>query len=292
MAEMNPLQVEDLSKKFPDRRGLGTVHAVSGVSFSVLQGEIVGFIGHNGAGKTTTIKCVLGLLKPSGGRISLYNHHPASSAVRKRIGYVPENPDYDDTFTPMEYLSMFASMRGLSGDESDWKTLIERVGLGGWEKTGLRQFSKGMKQRVSLALALQSKPDLLIMDEPTGGLDPVARKEFRDIILEENGRGASIFLSSHILSEVETVCHRAVMLSRGKLVTQGFMTDLLGGENNYRVTASNPETGDRIEMTVSESELQQKLDALRKRSLSVTRVELALRTLEDVYISVSGGDRK
>ncbi len=105
--------------------------------------------------------------------------------MRRRLGYVPENPDYDDSFTSMEYLSMFASMRGLTGGEKQWRALLARVGLQGWERTGIRQFSKGMRQRLSLALALQSEPDLLIMDEPTGGLDPVARKEFRDIILEE-----------------------------------------------------------------------------------------------------------
>lgn len=292
MTESHPLQVVNLSKKFPNKKGLGTVHAVSEVSFTVKAEEIVGFIGHNGAGKTTTIKCILGLLKPSGGKISLWNGHPAQTRVRRRIGYVPENPDYDDSFSPMEYLSMFASMRGLSGGESSWKTLIERVGLKGWEKTGLRQFSKGMKQRLSLAIALQSKPDLLIMDEPTGGLDPVARKEFRDIILEENRRGASIFLSSHILSEVETVCHRAVMLSRGKLVTQGSMKDLLGGESSYRVTAVNPESGVQTELTVPEKQLQSGIDDFRKKGLSVVRVEMALKSLEEVYISVTGGEKK
>ncbi len=289
MTDPYPLHVENLSKKFPGRRGLGTVHAVSGVSFSVRPGEITGFIGHNGAGKTTTIKCVLGLLKPSGGRVSLWGSPPGTASVRRRLGYVPENPDYDDSFTSMEYLSMFSSMRGLTGGEKQWNALLARVGLGGWEKTGIRQFSKGMRQRLSLALALQSKPDLLIMDEPTGGLDPVARKEFRDIILEENARGASVFLSSHILSEVETVCTRAVMLSRGNLITQGFMKDLLGGEKNYRVAGLDPGTGDTMEITIAERELQNTIDSLRGRDITVTRVEPVLKTLEEVYLSVSGG---
>lgn len=292
MEETYPLQVQNLSKKFPGTRGLGTVQAVSDVSFNVNQGEIVGFIGHNGAGKTTTIKCILGLLKPTGGTINLWSGRPGESAVRKRIGYVPENPDYDQSFSPMEYLTMFSSMRGLNGGDKEWIALLDRVGLSGWEKTTIRQFSKGMRQRMSLALALQSEPELLVMDEPTGGLDPVARKQFRDIILEEHDRGASIFLSSHILSEVETVCHRAVMLSKGKLITQGLMQDLLGGEKVFRVIAESPDSGDSIELEVPESSLQEKIDAIRKRGISVTRVELKLKTLEEVYISVSGGGKE
>jgi ABC-type multidrug transport system ATPase subunit len=188
----------------------------------------------------------------------------------------------------MEYLTMFASMRGLAGGEKKWNTILSRVGLSGWEKTVLKQFSKGMRQRMSLALALQSEPDLFLMDEPTGGLDPVARKEFRDIILEENKRGASIFLSSHILSEVETVCNRAVMLSKGKLIAEGSLENLLGAEKTYRLVAENS-SGDSVELEIPESGLQQKIDKAREKGLSVTRVELKLKTLEEVYISVSGG---
>ncbi len=291
MSDMHPLLVKELSKNFPGKKGIGTVHAVSKVSFEVRQGEIVGFIGHNGAGKTTTIKCILGLLNPSGGKINLWNGKPADPAVRKRIGYVPENPDYDQDFSPIEYLTMFASMRGINGSIKDWNSLLSRVGLSGWEHTTIKQFSKGMRQRMSLALALQSEPDLLIMDEPTGGLDPVARKEFRDIILEENKRGASVFLSSHILSEVETVCNRAVMLSGGKLIAEGSMISLLGSEKVYRLVAENS-SGDSIELEVPESELQHKIDKARGKGLSIMRVELKLKTLEEVYISVSGGENQ
>jgi ABC-2 type transport system ATP-binding protein len=292
MADMHPLQVIELSRRFPGKRGLGTVQAVSNISFRVQQGEIVGFIGHNGAGKTTTIKCILGLLKPSQGRVSLWNSHPANPGARKRIGYIPENPDYDDTFSPLEYLTMFAGMRKLTGNKTSWMNLLERVGLKGWETTGIRQYSKGMKQRMSLAIALQSVPDLFIMDEPTGGLDPIARKEFRDIIIEENRRGASVFLSSHILSEVETVCHRAVILAGGKLVTEGAMQDLLGGENLYRITTLSPGRDESTEITVPEAELQNSIDSLRAKGLPVLKVEMVLKSLEEVFLSVTGGDRK
>lgn len=292
MADIHPLQVAGLSKQFPRKKGLGSVQAVSDISFDVQQGEIVGFIGHNGAGKTTTIKCILGLLSPSKGKVSLWGNAPAVSKVRKRIGYIPENPDYDDTFTPMEYLDMFASMRGLSGSAEAWTSLLKRVGLSSWETTGIRQFSKGMRQRMSLALALQSTPDLLIMDEPTGGLDPIARKEFREIIIEENRRGASIFLSSHILSDVETICNKAIILSGGKLVAQGSMQELLGGENQYRITTISRKTDEEVEEIIPEADLQSRIDSLRKDNLPIIKVERALKSLEDVFLSATeGGDQ-
>ncbi len=292
MADVHPLQVMELSKRFPRKRGLGSVQAVSSISFDVRQGEIVGFIGHNGAGKTTTIKCILGLLKASEGKISLWGSAPADSDVRKRIGYIPESPDYDDSFTPMEYLSMFASMRGLSGKDTDWMKLLKRTGLARWETTRIRQFSKGMKQRMSLAVALQSNPDLLIMDEPTGGLDPIARKEFRDIIIEENKRGTSVFLSSHILSDVETICNRAVILAGGKLVAEGSLKELLGGEKLYRITVISRRTGEEVEEIMPEADLQSRIDSLRKDNLPIVKVEMALKSLEDVFLSATGGEEQ
>ena len=289
MTDMHPIQVTELSKQFPRKKRLGSVHAVSDISFNVKHGEIVGFIGHNGAGKTTTIKCILGLLKPSEGSISLWGKAPADSRVRKRLGYVPENPDYDNSFTPMEYMNMFASMRGLAGTRNDWKKLLGRVGLARWETTGIKQFSKGMKQRMSLAIALQSNPDLLVLDEPTGGLDPIARKEFREIILEENARGASVFLSSHILSDVETICHRAVILAGGRLVAENSMEKLLGEENLYRITVISRKDGKEVEEIIPEADLQTRIDSLRRDNIRIVRVEAAIKSLEEVFLTATGG---
>jgi len=291
MTSLPPLQITNLSKSFQQKRKLGSVHAVSDISFTVNAGEIVGFIGHNGAGKTTTIKCALGLLKPTSGEVTLWGNKPASPKVRKRLGYIPENPDYDDSFSPMEYLSMFSQMRGIEGDTTIWKNLLKRVGLENWENTIIRQFSKGMKQRMSLALALQSTPDLLILDEPTGGLDPIARKEFRDIILEENKRGATIFLSSHILSEVETLCNNAVILVKGKLMASGSLQELLGEEHQYKIVFIHRKTGEEIEELVPETVLQERIDALRQDNIQITNVHLALKSLEDVFLSKTEGEK-
>jgi ABC-2 type transport system ATP-binding protein len=282
-----PLEVDGLVKNYPRRLGLSSFTAVSGVSLVLPGGSILGFLGPNGAGKTTTIKCILGLLKPTSGSISLYGSPPAAPEVRRRLGFVPESPDYEDSFTPMEFLSMFASMRGLDTSRREMRALLQRVGLDGWEDTRIRSFSKGMRQRMSLALALQSVPDLIIMDEPTGGLDPLARKEFRDIIMEENDRGASIFLSSHLLSEVEAVCHRAVILSHGRVVREGDMEDLLRAESTYRISYRPPDAQESVTVEVPADDLQQRLDGLRGEGARILEVGPRSLTLEEVFLSAT-----
>lgn len=282
-----PLQVEKLEKSFRKKLGLSSFKAVDSISFHVSPGEILGFLGPNGAGKTTTIKCILGLLKPSAGTVSLWGSHPAASEVRERIGYVPENPDYDDLFTPLEFMTMYSSMRRLNMNRSQMLAILDRVGLAKWEDVRIRNFSKGMKQRVSLALALQSKPELMIMDEPTGGLDPAARKEFRDIILEENQRGVSVFLSSHLLSEVETICDRAVILSQGKKVIEGRLEELMRTEDHCRITyrvSDEPE-----ELEIHAVSLQNTIDDLRDKGYSIISVNPLYRSLEEVFLSATTG---
>jgi ABC-2 type transport system ATP-binding protein len=284
-----PVEIDSLVKSYPRRLGLSSFTAVDDVSLALGEGQILGFLGPNGAGKTTTIKCLLGLLRPTSGRISLYGSPPASPAVRRRLGFVPENPDYEDAFSPEEFLDMFASMRGLESTRQGRMKLLDRVGLSGWETTRIKSFSKGMRQRLSLALALQSVPDLIVMDEPTGGLDPLARKEFRDIIMEENSRGASIFLSSHLLSEVETVCDRAVILSRGRVVREGSMDELLTAKSSYRITWAPGGSRETQTESLPESRLQERLDELRQRGAAILEVGPRSLSLEEVFLSATGG---
>ena len=282
-----PLQVKELQKSFKKKLGLSSFKALDSISFHLSPGEILGFLGPNGAGKTTTINCVLGLLKPSGGKVSLWGSQPAAPQVRRRIGYVPENPDYDDLFTPLEFMMMFSSMRRLNMSRNRIYAILDRVGLSKWEEVRIRNFSKGMKQRVSLALALQSEPELLIMDEPTGGLDPAARKEFRDIILEENRRGVSVFLSSHLLSEVETICDRAVILSKGKKVIEGKLDELMRTEDHYRIEYRVSDKQEELE--IHAALLQNTIDDLRGRGYSIISVNPLYRSLEEVFLSATTG---
>ncbi len=282
------VQVSELTKSFRRTLGLRAFTAVDSISFDVRSGEILGFLGPNGAGKTTTIKCMLGLLRPTGGSVSLWGMRPASAEVRRRLGYVPENPDYEDSFTGMELMRMFARMRRLDDGRARMLALLSRVGLEGWEDARIRSLSKGMRQRLSLALCLQSDPDLLVMDEPTGGLDPLARKEFRDIILEENDRGATVFLSSHLLSEVETVCTRAVILARGEKVSEGSLEELMRSGDEHRITFSPPDDPDRTdERVVPEERLQEEIDSLRASGARVRLISPVYRTLEEVFLSAT-----
>ncbi len=290
MNKVTHIEVNDLTKVFRKFMKPG-FKAVDSISFKLVQGEILGFLGPNGAGKTTAIKCILGLLFPTSGTAAILGSLPASPSVRKRIGYIPENPDYEDAFTPMEFLRAYSSMRKLDMTEKGMLYLLERVGIPGWENTRIRNFSKGMRQRMSLALALQSKPDLYILDEPTGGLDPIARKEFRDIILEERDRGASIFLSSHLLSEVETICDRAVILSKGKIVSEGSLDELLTTEHKFSIEFFRPDANGKETIVVHETELQTTIDKLRKERAEILNIHPIYMNLEDVFLAVTGGEK-
>ncbi|MCK4506745.1 MAG: ABC transporter ATP-binding protein, partial [Candidatus Aegiribacteria sp.] len=196
-------------------------------------------------------------------------------------------------FTPLEFMTMFASMRKLDMKKDHMVSILGRVGLEAWVNVRIRNFSKGMKQRMSLALALQSQPFLLIMDEPTGGLDPAARKEIRDVILEENQRGASIFLSSHLLSEVETICDRAVILANGKIVTEGHLDDLLRTEDLFSISFSIPGTESDIpeEKKVRVADLQKTIDELRQVGNNILEVKPVYRSLEEVFLSATRGGK-
>lgn len=288
-----PIKVDNLDKSFRKSLGFSSFKAVDSLSFQVEKGEILGFLGPNGAGKTTTIKCILGLLRPSSGSVLLWNDFPASKNVRAKIGYVPENPDYEDIFSPIEFMTMFASMRSMDMRKDQMISILGRVGLEAWADVRISNFSKGMKQRMSLALALQSQPDLLIMDEPTGGLDPAARKEFRDVILEENHRGASIFLSSHLLSEVETICDRAVILANGKKVTEGHLDDLLRTEDLFSISFVVPGTESDLlqKKRVNAADLQKTIDELRQNGQNILEVKPVYRSLEEVFLSATGGGK-
>jgi ABC-2 type transport system ATP-binding protein len=221
--------VEDLWKRFrtPFRRRL--VEAVRGVSFSVERGEVFGFLGPNGAGKTTTIKVMTGLVRASGGRVSILGSVPDDIRVRERMGFLPEQPYFYDYLTASEIMDTFGRLCGLSGKERTARSdaLLARVGL--WEARSrrLRKFSKGMLQRLGLAQALLNDPDVVILDEPMSGLDPIGRHEVRDLILELKAKGKTVFFSSHILSDVEALCDRVVVLNRGEVKARGRLSELL-----------------------------------------------------------------
>jgi ABC-2 type transport system ATP-binding protein len=205
------------------------VEALRGVSFEVQRGEVFGFLGPNGAGKTTTIRCLMGLCEITGGSADILGQPVPSRAARQRLGFLPEQPYFYDYLTVGELLDLGGRLFGMGAGERRKRAdaLIARVGLGHARGQNLKKFSKGMMQRAGLAMALINDPDLVVLDEPMSGLDPVGRKEVRDLILELRDAGKTVFFSSHILSDVETISDRVAIVVGGTIQDVGRPRDLV-----------------------------------------------------------------
>ena len=208
------------------------VEAVRGVDFEVHKGEIFGILGPNGAGKTTTIKMLLGLIFPTAGKLELFGKESPGPSEMARLGYLPENPYVYQYLKAHEFLDLCGRLCGMDAATRKKRAeeLIDRVGLRHAIDRPIGRFSKGMTQRIGLAQALLHDPELIILDEPMSGLDPIGRKEVRDLILEERRRGKTILFTSHILSDVEMLCDRVVILHQGKVTAYGALTTLLRPE--------------------------------------------------------------
>ncbi|MCP4678246.1 MAG: ABC transporter ATP-binding protein [Deltaproteobacteria bacterium] len=233
MSEASPvLEILDLHKTFFIGFFRKRVEAVRGVGFKVYPGEIFGLLGPNGAGKTTLIKTMMGLIHPSRGTVRIRGIDSRKPRSREGIGYLPENPYFHEYLNPRELLELAGSLGGMTRAEilKERDALIEKVGLKDAIKRPLRKFSKGMLQRIGLAQALLTRPEFLILDEPMSGLDPIGRKFVVDLIQKVNNRGTTIMFSSHILSDVERLCHRVVILNKGVKVAEGSLDELLKKE--------------------------------------------------------------
>jgi ABC-2 type transport system ATP-binding protein len=226
------LTVRDLEKTFRIGFFRKRVDAVRGVSFEVRPGEIFGVLGPNGAGKTTTIKTLLGLIFPTRGSLSIFGEARPTPATMRRLGYLPENPYVYQYLKPLEFLDLCGRLCGIPAAERRKRSdaILERVGLAHAVDRPIGRFSKGMTQRIGLAQALLHDPEVLILDEPMSGLDPIGRKQVRDLILDERKRGKTILFTSHILSDVELLCDRVAIFHRGKVTAYGALADLLKPE--------------------------------------------------------------
>ena len=223
------IRVERLKKEFRQGFFMRRVLAVKDISFQVERGDIFGFLGPNGAGKTTTIKILTGLISPTEGRAELFGQAVPSRQALARIGFLPENPYVYPYLTPAEFVVLCGRLSGLGAGAARDRTrqVLGQVGIAYAADRPVRRLSKGMLQRTGLAAALVADPELLILDEPMSGLDPVGRKEVRDLIVDERRRGRTIFFSTHILNDVESLCDRVAILRKGEVVVSGRIADLL-----------------------------------------------------------------
>jgi ABC-2 type transport system ATP-binding protein len=223
------LEVRGLRKVFHIGFFRKRVEAVKNASFSVKRGEIFGLLGPNGAGKTTTIKAVLRLIFPTEGEIEIFGHAANDREAARRIGYMPENPYIYQYLKPLEFLDLCGRLTGIPKSERRERAeaMVDQVGLRHAVDRPIGKFSKGMMQRVGLAQALLHEPELLILDEPMSGLDPIGRKEVRDVLLEQRARGKTLLFTSHILSDVELLCDRVVIMQRGEITSEGRVHELL-----------------------------------------------------------------
>jgi ABC-2 type transport system ATP-binding protein len=297
------IQVSDLNKTFDSNI------AVSALNLTVEQGEVFGFLGPNGAGKTTAVKMLLGLIKPSSGEGMVLGAPIGDRHVRARIGFLPEHFRFHEWLTANEFLKLHADLYHMPPDTTIRRVpeLLELVGLAAHGDKKLRKFSKGMLQRIGLAQALLNRPDLVILDEPTSGLDPVGRRLVRDIISDLRDDGTTVFLNSHLLSEVEITCDRVAFIKNGEVLQVSKLKNLVAGEMSVTIRArglmpdivvglsqwgKNVRADDEhLSLTVaSEADLPAINRYLVEQGVEVYALRPEQVSLEDLFIEIVGTD--
>ena len=300
------LEFQNVTKTY--RRWLGgqQVAALKQVSFSVAEGEVCAFLGPNGAGKTTSISILMGFLYADWGRIRVLGFEPGSVHAKKRIGFVPENFAFYKHLNAEKLLQFHAKLAGVAEEKrvALIRDLIAKVGLSGYDKLKIARYSRGMVQRLGIAQSLLGDPELLILDEPTSGLDPSGRKEVRDLVLSLKAAGKTIFLSSHLLSEVEQICDQAVIIDRWRVVRAGTMDTLLVTGDQVEIIANIlpedlaallREWGATIERSANEVRIvtaggrkREVVERLWLAGSDVRRLNPVKSTLEDLYMKLVG----
>jgi ABC-2 type transport system ATP-binding protein len=304
---MLAITAESLSKTY--QSGLfrkERVQALTDFSVSVDTGQIFSLLGPNGAGKTTFVKILLSLTHPTGGTSTILGTRLPDVRVKSRVGYLPESHRYPGYLTGEQVLEFFGKLAGVNGADRAKRIppLLELVGMAQWKGMKVKKYSKGMMQRLGLAQALVNDPEILFLDEPTDGVDPVGRKEIRDILKELKRRGKTIFLNSHLLSEVELISDRVAILDKGKLLKVGTVDELTTEGSSYTIGVAGtvPDgalaearamvigvqtDGDTLHADCkSTGDLNRLIDILRRGNVEITSIVKQRNTLEDSFISL------
>jgi ABC-2 type transport system ATP-binding protein len=303
------IEIENLTKDYP----FGFLHlkkkrSLEGLTMQVESGEVFGFLGPNGAGKSTTIKLLVGLIFPDAGMARILGRPITDIEMHRDIGYLPEQPYFYDYLTAAEVLDYFAQFHDLTAADRNERVarMLKKVGLETAQKIQLRKYSKGMLQRVGLAQAILHDPKVVILDEPMSGLDPIGRREVRDIILELKREGKTVLFSTHILSDAEMLCDRVGVIVGGKLRGVGAPNEMVGmktqgmeilfelpggGANVAAISAKATKTGDRYRLQVSEEEVFAALEQLRGAGAKILSVAQIKASLEEYFMNLIEADR-
>ncbi len=300
---MTAIRTENLGKTYGAGRNGKETAAVRALNLEVREGEIFGFLGPNGAGKTSTIHLLLNLIRPTSGTAYLFDRPVTETEVHRRLGYLPESVNLHDYYRGRALLDFYAALCGVPADSRSARVteLLKLLNLEEAAEKRVSKYSKGMAQRIGFAQAMLHDPDLLILDEPTASLDPVGRKEFRDILLELKRRGKTVFISSHILSEVETVCDRVAILQNGELKRIGTLQELSANKKTKLVVKGlSGSVMEALATTAAEVTLVQRLatiscpdEALRKiveqllrqHGVEIVRTETETQSLEEIFFA-------
>ncbi len=302
---MYAVETVDLRKEFTSLTSKSVV-ALKGLSLNVEEGKVFGLLGPNGAGKTTLVKIMLGITHRTSGIAKLLGQDVSDYRIRKQVGYLPENHKYPPFMSGFEILKFFGDLSGNLDKNVNKRIdeLLDTVGMLKWKKMKAGKYSKGMLQRMGLAQALISNPDIIFLDEPTDGVDPIGRKEIRDILNVLKDQGKTIFLNSHLLSEVELICDNVAILNKGVLVKQGTVNEITSSGTEYLVEYEN-HVGkklnevladvkglgkidrDHFEVNIKDNlELNFLIDKLRSNEITIVEVKKIKNSLEDMFVTL------
>lgn len=303
---MNVIEIENVTKVFETKFKKRKVTALNNFSLQIPRGIIFGLLGPNGAGKTTLVKILLGIVFPTAGSAKVLEEDISNYRIKKKIGYLPENHQYPNYLTGEQTLKWFARLSGMQDNLIDLKMdeLLNVVKLSEWRKTKIKNYSKGMLQRLGLAQAMMNDPDVLFLDEPTDGVDPIGRKEIRDLLIGFKQQGKTIFLNSHLLSEVEMISDRVAILNKGELLKEGTTDDLTSEKEIYEFNfepaavdaesifnsmqiAFNKLALNRYSVKLTgEQQLNALIDLMRKNNVLIKSIIPQKVSLEEMFISL------